>query len=226
LAGSTFFDKEGAAADLAQYLLPAYFLDFESVQFAVPKWRGTRPYQQITFQFSVHRVSELRQLTHDSFLDLSGDNPSEPFAKALSEACGETGPVFVYSAAFERTRIGELADRFPDLAGKLHAINARIVDLLPVVRDHYYHPGQCGSWSIKSVLPAALPDLSYEQLDGIQNGGDAMDAFREALDPAVEPERKCEIEKQLRAYCRLDTYAMVRLWQFLNGHEEAPLCEC
>ena len=223
LAGTTFFDKEGAAADLAQYPLPAYFLDFESVQFAVPKWKGTRPYQQITFQFSVHRVSEFVRLTHDSFLDLSGNDPSEPFAKALIAACGDTGPVFVYSAAFECTLISELADRFPELAEKLHAINARIVDLLPVARDHYYHTAQCGSWSIKSVLPAAIPDLSYEQLDGVENGDDAMLAFREALDSATTPERKAEIDRQLRAYCRLDTYAIVRLWQFFRGCEEALL---
>lgn len=90
LAGTTFFDKEGAAADLAQCSLPAYFLDFESVQFAVPKWKGTRPYQQFTFQLSVQRVSQFGQLTHDSFLDLSGNDPSEPFAKALITTCGDT----------------------------------------------------------------------------------------------------------------------------------------
>jgi hypothetical protein len=220
LAGTIFFDKEGAAADLAQYGLPAYFLDFETVYLAVPRWRGTRPYQQIPFQFSLHTLSESGQFTHTSFLDLSGNDPSEPFAEALVEACGDTGPVFVYSAAFESTRIAELSSRFPHLAEALLAIKERIVDLLPIARERYYHPRQCGSWSIKNVLPAVLPELSYEHLDGVQNGGDAMEAFREALNPATGPERKVEIESQLLAYCCLDTFAMVRLWQFFSGSKQ------
>jgi hypothetical protein len=223
LAGTTYFDGDGAAADLAPYGRPAYFLDFESVYLAVPRWKGTQPYQQIPFQFSLHTVSESGQLAHTSFLDLSGSDPSEPFAEALIAACGDAGPVFVYSAAFESTRIAELSSRFAKLAEALLAINQRIVDLLPIARKRYYHPSQCGSWSIKNVLPAVLPEMSYAQLDGVQNGGDAMEAFREALNPATSPERKCEIEKQLLAYCCLDTSALVRLWQLFSGFKQQTL---
>ena len=223
LSGTVFFDQASAAAALAPHGLPAYFLDFESAQLAVPRWQGTRPYQQIVFQFSLHTLSEDRSLTHAAFLDLSGNDPSEPFATALIAACGNDGPVFVYNATFERTRLRELADRYPSLARPLLAINRRMVDLCPVARNCYYHPSQCGSWSIKKVLPAAVPDLSYGQLEGVQDGGTAMEVFLEALHPATPTKRKGEIERQLLAYCRLDTFAMVRLWQFFNGRDEAPL---
>jgi Domain of unknown function(DUF2779) len=167
LLGKPFFDHAGAAAELAQYNLPAYFLDFETIQFAVPIWKGTRPYQQIPFQFSRHGLSPTGKLDHSEFLDLSGNDPSALFAEALIAACDQVGPVFVYNAAFEATRITELTDRFPRIRRPLLAITERIVDLLPVARRYYYHPSQQGSWSIKSVLPAIASDLSYDKLDGV-----------------------------------------------------------
>ena len=159
----------------------------------------------------------------NAFLDLSGQDPSESLARALIASCGKSGPVFVYSAAFETTRIRELANRIPKLAKRLLAINERVVDLLPIARSRYYHPDQQGSWSIKAVLPAAVPELSYDALEGVQDGGTAMEAFTEAIHPDTGAERKSEIESQLLAYCRLDTFAMVRLWQFFSGRNEAAL---
>lgn len=217
LSGLTYFDAAGAAADLAPHPLPGYFLDFETIAFAVPVWQGTRPFQMIPFQFCVHRMDRDGQLEHAAFLDISGDDPSRTFASALVEACGEHGPVFVYNAGFEKSRIADLAARFPLLAPALLAINARVVDLLPVARERYYHPSQEGSWSIKKVLPAVAPDLRYDDLDGVQDGGAAMQAYVEAIAPDTAPERKRTIETQLLAYCELDTLAMVRLWRYFSG---------
>lgn len=217
VTGVPYFDAEAAAHALHAHTLPAYFMDFETIQFAVPLWKGTRPYQQIPFQFSVHRVSRSGRLEHQAFLDLSGADPSKAFAHALIAACDEQGPVFVYNAGFETARIRELAERLPDLATPLLAINGRIVDLLPIAREHYYHPSQKGSWSIKAVLPAICPDLRYDALDGVQDGGMAMNVYLEAVAPGTSEARKTEIEKQLLAYCALDTYAMVRLWSVFAG---------
>jgi len=217
VAGTVFFDAEGAAADLAPYGFPAYFLDFETARFTVPIWKGTRPRQQIPFQFSLHVLQENGSLEFHSFLDLSGNDPSRACAQSLVDLCGDQGPVFAYYASFERGRMWELAERFPDLAPALEAIIDRIVDLLPIARSRYYHPSQHGSWSIKAVLPALCPDLSYDDLDGVQDGMMAGDAYMEAIDPSTTPERKLEIEKQLLSYCMLDTLAMVRLWQFFRG---------
>ena len=223
LANTVYFDAQGAAAALAPHGFPACFLDFETIQFAAPIWAGTRPYQQIPFQFSLHTLDAHGQLQQTGFLDLSGADPSEAFANKLIAACGVSGPIYVYNAAFETTRIAELANRFPALRDRLLSLNERIVDLLPIARDHYYHPSQQGSWSIKKVLPAAVPDLSYDTLEGVQDGGMAMEAFLEAIHPATAAARKSEIQRQLLAYCQLDTYAMVRLWQVFSGRTELEL---
>ena len=225
LSGEVYFDASGAAAALKAHALPAYFLDFESANLAVPIWKGTRPYQQIPFQFSVHHLSEAGALAHTEFLDLTGNDPMLPFAQVLIASCGTSGPIFVYSRAFEATRIKELAERFAEHATALLAINERLVDLLPIVAKHYYHPRQEGSWSIKKVLPAIAPDLDYGQLNGVKDGQMAMVAFQEAIDPATALTRKNDIRTQLSAYCRLDTFAMVRVWQLLAGRSDFALVD-
>jgi hypothetical protein len=220
LSDKTYFDAAGAATVLKAYKLPAYFLDFETIQFAVPIWKGTKPYQQIPFQFSLHKLSKNGTLSTEAFLDLTGNDPSREFSESLIAACGKSGPVFVYNAGFEGTRIKELAVRFQDMSPELLAIKERLVDLHPITKEHYYHPSQQGSWSIKAVLPAVAPDLSYDDLEGVQNGGMAMSAYLEAIHPSTTPDRRAEIHEQLLSYCGLDTFAMVRLWQFLSGRND------
>lgn len=224
LSGEMFFDARGAAADLKDCKLPAVFLDFETVNLAVPRWKGTRPYQQIPFQFSAHILRRSLKLEHLEFLDLSGNDPRRPFVESLLAACGESGQVFVYNASFEKSRIEELADAFRDVRRALQALNDRVFDLLPVTRDHFYHPDQRGSWSIKRVLPCIAPELSYDLLDGISEGGAAMDAYVEATAPDIDPARKAIIEQQLLKYCGRDTEALVRLWTYLTGRQVAQVC--
>ncbi len=223
LTGQPYFDAEGAAAALADHPLPALFLDFEAIGPAVPLWKGTRPFQQVAFQYSLHRLDGSGRLEHASFLDLGGGDPSEALAESLVAACDGTGPVFVYNATFERGQLLDLARRLPALERALTGIADRLVDLLPIVRRFYYHPAQAGSWSIKAVLPTVAPDLDYGALDGVNEGGLAMDAFAEAIRPETPPERRAQLERELLAYCRLDTLAMVRLWQVLAGRRELVL---
>lgn len=214
LSGEPYFDVQGAIKDLSNHPRPCLFLDFESVQFGVPIWAGTRPYQQICFQFSLHRLGADDILEHTEFLDLSGIDPSEAFAKSLIEACGDgQESIFVFNATFEKTRITELAGKFQALKANLQSINNRIVDLMPITKNRFYHPSQEGSWSIKKVLPALVPELNYSDLDGVQDGNMAIAAYLEAIAPETASDRKMEIEQQLRKYCELDTYSMVRIWQ-------------
>jgi CRISPR/Cas system-associated exonuclease Cas4 (RecB family) len=220
LSGETYFDRDGAAAALAPHKQPAYFLDFETVQFAVPRWKGTRPYQQIPFQFSVRRLSRGGVMGHSYFLDTSGKDPSHELAKALIAAVGSAGPVFTYNAGFERQCLRELGERYPRLAVDLRAIDERVADLWPIAERFYYHPSQRGSWSLKAVLPAIAPDLRHAELDGVQDGSMAMAAYTEAIHPEMSTERKREIEEQLLDYCGLDTLALVRIWAFLAGRAE------
>ena len=212
----------------------AYFLDFETVMQAVPIWADTRPYQTILYQFSCHVVKSDGTLTHAEFLDTSGGDPRAAFAESLIAALGEksggnNGPIFMYSP-YERTQLRSLADAVPKHRAAIERIISRLVDLLPITRDNYYHPAQQGSWSIKSVLPALFGNddaaLSYEKLDeagAVANGGAAQAAYLEAIDPATIPERKADLHAQLLAYCKLDTYAMVRLWQVFAGRTELKL---
>jgi len=220
LAGTTFFDAEGAARDLSQATIPGaphYFLDFETSNSAIPIWKDTRPYQQIPFQFSLHTLHPDGSLEQETCLDLSGADPRRPLAEALIGACGKDGPIFAYYAPFETKVIRELARIFPDLHDSLLALTNRIADLLPIARNHYYHPSQHGSWSIKAVLPAICPDLDYNELDGVQDGMMAVTAYQEAINPDTSPERKAGIHAELDQYCCLDTLAMVRLWEFFTG---------
>ncbi len=220
LAGTTYFDAKGAAAELARETVdgaPHYFLDFETSNSAIPIWKGTRPFQQVPFQFSLHTMHPDGTLDQETFLDLSGNDPRRDFAEALVKVCGDTGPVFVYNASFEKTVIRREAIAFPDLADELSAIVERVVDLLPIARNYYYHPSQNGSWSIKYVLPAICPDLHYSELEGVQDGQMAISAYQEAIKPDTTPARKAEIYSQLDKYCALDTLAMVRLWEFFSG---------
>lgn len=229
LSGKVYFDKATSASALAGHKLPAYFLDFETISFAVPQWRGTEPFQAIPFQFSVHRLSRSLQLKHTPHLDLTGADPSTGLASALVKACGTSGPIFVYNKSFESTRIKELVVRLPKLGAALRAIDSRLVDLHPVVVDCYYHPSQQGSWSIKAVLPAMVPTLAYDQLQGVQDGGAAQASYLAAAFPQLQaanaqstvPKTQAQIKAQLLAYCRLDTFAMVKIWAKLSGCNEA-----
>ncbi|MCB1093131.1 MAG: DUF2779 domain-containing protein, partial [Verrucomicrobiae bacterium] len=219
LSGETWFDAEGAAAALSGHGFPAWFLDFETVMMPVPVWKNTRPYQQIPFQFSLHRVEADGAMHHDAFLDVSGADPTRSLAETLIGSVGDEGPVFAYNAGFEGRVLRELGQRFPDLATSLTAIAERLVDLHPIAKAHFYAPSQHGSWSLKAVLPAACPDLSYDALEGVADGVMAGEAYREAIAQETTPERRVEIEKQLLAYCHLDTLAMVRLWEVFRGKE-------
>jgi hypothetical protein len=218
VSGDAYFAAQSAAACLAAHKLPAYFLDFETIQFAVPIWKGTRPYQQLPFQFSMHRLSRTQQLEAVSFLDLTGEDPGHALAMAMAliEACGVRGPVFAYSA-FEATCIRDLAKRFPRLKTRLMALHDRLVDLRPITEEYYYYPSQQGSWSIKKVLSAVAPELRYDALPGVKDGGMAMEAYAEAIAPATLPDRREQIRGELIEYCTPDTFAMVKVWEFFSG---------
>ncbi|MGH6982977.1 MAG: DUF2779 domain-containing protein [Stellaceae bacterium] len=217
--------EPGSAEFMAQFRYPRYFLDFEGIDFPVPKWRGVRPYEHIPFQFSCHVETEPGLFHHGEFLDLSGEDPSLGCIRRMQERIdsNDGGPIFVYHATYERSRLAELAERHPEYAELLETYISRLVDLLPIVKNHYYNPDMMGSFSIKKVLPAIAPDLDYAELDEVQEGTGAQVAYiTAAFDDRITPERKAELEKRLRAYCRQDTWAMVEVAYFLGCAGKPP----
>lgn len=225
LSGAAFFDEAEAQKALAEKFaldLPVYFLDFETQSSAVPAWAGMHPFEKSVFQFSVHHISMDAELTHCSFLDVSGNDPGVNLVEQLLAACDEQGAVMVYNQSFESSVIGALAQRYPVHSPALLALQQRLVDLLPITRKHYYHPDQHGSWSLKQVLPtlAGGEKLNHTELAGVQTSSDAPLAYLEATSSATTAERKAQIELQLLAYCRLDTLATVRLWAMLAGRAD------
>jgi len=216
--GKVKFDKRAAKQAMAALLYPRYYLDFETVSPIIPRWEGTSPSSpHVPFQWSCHIEYAPGKLRHDMFLDVSGADPRRGCAESLIKVLAKEGPVFAFSA-FEKSRISELAQRFPDLAPALLSINARVVDLLPMARQHYYHPAMKGSWSIKAVLPTIAPDLRYDEME-VGNGVDAQNAYSEIVHPETTKERKQQLTEGLREYCALDTLAMVRLAWFFEGRK-------
>jgi len=192
---------------------PRYYIDFETIALAVPRWKGVRPYMQVPFQWSCHIHHKDGRMEHVEFLDVTGADPRRPCAESLVKHIGKEGVLIAYNAPFEKRVIRELAEMYPDLADDLLEMNERFFDLLPITRNGYYHPSQKGSWSIKAVLPALVPELNYSALEGVQNGGDAQLAWIEA--ERADASERGWIANQLLEYCKLDTLAMVRIMDAL-----------
>ncbi|MBF0503209.1 MAG: DUF2779 domain-containing protein [Candidatus Riflebacteria bacterium] len=191
---------------------PRYYLDFETIGFAVPIWEGTRPYQQIPFQYSIHKQENGDQINSHEFLEIDGKLQIRHLADQMIHDLGASGPILIYSP-FERRMIRLLIDFLPDLKPSLEALLTRTVDLLALMRRYYYHPAMAGSWSIKTVLPAIAPDLSYDKLDEVNNGIAAQSAFLEAIHPDTTGERRESLRKNMLTYCGLDTLGMLRIVQ-------------
>jgi len=219
LTGQPELDR--AAAVIINVLpWPRYYLDFETIGFTVPMWAGKRPFQALPFQWSCHGEASDGEVFHREFLDTKGEPPMRAFAESLLETLGNEGPILVYSA-YEKRILNELSAAYPDLASALQALVARLVDLQPIAKQHYYHPAMKGSWSIKALLPTVAPNLDYASLEEVRDGTAAQTAYAEMIDPATVPARKEQLERALREYCGLDTLAMVRLAHFLGSAKDA-----
>jgi len=208
----------GAREILDKLPYPRYYMDFETVNFAVPIWKSTRPYERLPFQWSCEVEAADGTLKHHEFLDTSGNAPMEDFSRALLDCMGREGPIFVYNATFEKGVLADLAKRFPHYKNELNGLIKRIVDLLPITRDHYYHPDMHGSWSIKVVLPTIAPHLDYGNLGEVQDSSGAPSAYMEILDQVTPAERRKLLIDDLRRYCERDTVAMVELAKFIFKH--------
>ena len=219
--GKAHINTSGIKEFLDKLFYPLYFLDFETMQDAIPQYDGARPYQQIPFQYSLHiKQNENQAYEHREFLAPSdGSDPRRLLAEQLCRDIPMNVCTVAYNKSFECTRIRELASLYPELSEHLNNIANRIVDLIdPFRAGDYYVKAMNGSFSIKSVLPALFPDdpeLNYHNLDTrVQNGGDAMNIFPRIR--YMAPEEAQASREALLRYCELDTWAMVKVWEKLK----------
>jgi len=212
--GEPWFSPDlGKELDGMKY--PLYFMDFETVNPAIPRFAGMRPFDQLPFQWSVHvRRQPVAEPEHYEFLATDTSDPRREFATSLCSALGESGNVVVYNAPFESQRLSELAAWLPEFAERIKNVQSRLFDLLPLVRNHVYHPAFAGSYSLKSVLPAIVPEMSYDGM-AVANGQDAGLAWESLVRGNLNHIEFERVRKGLFQYCGQDTMALARLLQTL-----------
>ncbi len=204
-------DYEGIKRFLNAIHYPLYFMDFETFMPAVPLFENTRPYQYIPFQYSLHyRAARRSRVGHCEFLAEAGADPRMQFIERLLEDTRGRGDILVYNKSFEKKILTDLARDYPAYAEEIKERISRIKDLmLPFQKKYYYAPEMRGSYSIKRVTPALVPELGYDYLS-IPDGISAMSAF-ERLQHETDESVIDEVRRNLLEYCGQDTLAMVRL---------------
>jgi hypothetical protein len=211
-------DKQYIRDFLSSLSYPIYFLDFETYQQAIPLFDNVKPYLHIPFQYSLHILAKNGELSHREFLAKEGTDPRRCFVESLCNDIPVTSCVLAYNASFEKNRLKYLADLFLDKSDHLLAIKENIIDLMVLFKSHAYYVSEMeGLYSIKKVLPALFPndpELSYDNLTGIHSGNEAMAAFADLHKHSKE--EIAEIRTQLLEYCKLDTFAMVKILKHLQ----------
>ena len=201
------------ALDQLEY--PWHSIDFETFNPALPRYTGTRPYQVIPFQWSLHKVDRDGNIQHAGFLHSTSEDPRKEFLSSLLDSIDPEGSIITYSP-YEATRLKSLVETFSEYGGAIEALLPRMVDLAKIVREHFYHPGFLGSFSLKAVLPALVPELDYEHLT-ISDGQAAAASFVKMIADGVDSDEKQARYDALWEYCQQDTLALVRVIEALRG---------
>lgn len=211
-----FIDKPCIGAFLDDLKYPLYFLDYETLSSVIPYFDGLGPYKQLPFQYSLHVLeSPGAEIQHFEYLHQDSSNPVKPLSDALKSQIGTEGTVLVWFERFEKSCNQLMGLVSPEHTQFYEELNDRIVDLMiPFSTCAYVHKDFFGSASIKKVLPVLIPELSYKDLD-IHAGGAAQRLWMEAVLDGKRPNEKDKILSDLRKYCELDTFAMVRIYQHL-----------
>ena len=210
--------EDGLAQALAEIETPTAFLDFETINPAVPVWTGCHPFEAVAVQMSCHVRGARGALVHHEFLAEGPGDPRPAMADAVISACKGARTVVAYYASFEQARIEHLAANVPSRRKALLDVAGRLVDLHPIVRDNVYHPGFGGTFSLKTVAPALVRGLGYDDLE-IGEGEAAATALEGLLlgaDAIPAAERK-KLRRQLLDYCERDTLATVKVYERLMG---------
>lgn len=208
-------DFDGLKSQLDAIIFPVCYLDFESVNTAIPLYPDLAPYHEIVTQYSIHHYSDLNSETrYSAFLSDHTKDDRRLLAENLLKDIAGDGSVIVFHAQAEKRFINSLAVAFPDLSNDLNKIIDRIVDLKVILNKGYYHPDFHGSYSIKVVLPVLVPTLSYESLD-VGDGLSASAVFAQLAQSRYSDAQAIIMRINLLEYCKQDTLAMVKTHQKL-----------
>ncbi len=209
-------DKEAIVRELSNLQFPIYFLDYETLPCAIPRFSNFSPYQHIPFQYSLYILdSPDAEPRHLEFIHVDGDDPSSYFVSSLKEHIGDTGSVIVWNKTFECGRNNELAIRIPEMKEYLESLNGRVFDLMDIFKKQYYvHKDFKGRISIKNVLPVLVPTLTYKGLD-IKDGGSAAEIWNKLTTDELSDKERTKIVESLKKYCGMDAFAMYMIWKEL-----------
>ena len=192
---------------------PVYHFDFETLGPAIPSFEGMKPYEKYPFQYSLHIEQEDGSLEHKEYLAIPGQDPREEIVKRMVEDIPKDACVTAFNISFEKSIIRTLADNYPVYAGHLMNIHDNFIDLAILFKNgDYWMPSMQSHYGLKYALPAIVPEMkeAYPDLDSVHNGTDAMAMFKK-LGEATDFDEIAKIKSALLEYCKLDTYAMVKI---------------
>jgi hypothetical protein len=208
LSGTPHIDRDAVQAFLSRLRYPIAYLDFETINPAIPLYDGMKPYQKIPFQFALVVVpNEGAEPQLFSFLAKTADDPRPALLAEMKRHIPDTGSIVVYNKGFEGPVIRQLGDSFSEYREWLGSLDPRLLELLePFKKFHYYHPEQRGSISLKEVLPA-LTGLSYERMDIAEGETASVLYWNVTYKPALGAQRQ-KVYDDLEKYSELDTDGM------------------
>ena len=211
-------NKDAIKGFIGSISYPIYHFDFETLGPAIPSFKGMGPYEKYPFQYSLHIEQEDGSLEHKEYLATPGQDPREVISKRMVEDIPKDACVMAFNISFEKSIIRTLADNYPVYADHLMNIHDNFIDLaMPFKNGDYWMPSMQSHYGLKYALPATVPEMkkAYGDLDGVQNGEDAMRMFVQ-LGEATDVDEIAKTKSALLEYCKLDTFAMVKILEKLK----------
>ncbi len=217
-SGEPIIDQKRIGAELETLQYPLCFIDYETFNPAVPLYDGYRPYDNVPFQYSLHILREPGAAAeHCDFLHTDQTDPVPAFLRTLQGQLADSGSIIVWNKAFEGNVNKRMAELCPENSEYCLNMNTRYYDLMVIFQNQWYaHPDFKGSYSIKKVLPVLVPELSYKEME-VGEGATAMATWKRLVfEQDVEAAEKKRLQEAMLSYCKMDTFAMVRIWQNLQ----------
>jgi hypothetical protein len=216
LTGETYLNRTAAMAEIAKRIPPTYFLSVDAISYAIPRWFFNTPYETIPYQITLQIVHGDGRVECQSFIDLSGEDPATECIDRLIRLTEHYGLIFIYGSEIDSEIIHKLFDGYLAYGRDPRVLKSRIVELLPILRSHYYNPKQRGSWAKNDVIGNLCPQIRFENL-AIKNDHMARLAYDEAIDQITTEDRRAQLESRLKEYGSVNALALLEIWKNLCG---------